>query len=289
MAEAAWTRPAKGLFEDTTWYWLMGDGKVITDDAGARRFVFFATAIDRAGNPDGMWDFRRMGGAVITIDNPDDEPDMWRAAQKVNPLVTETAMHGEAPRTSENWGLAIVRWEAAEAPGKQTLYVYGLRSKAPGDNTLLVARCDETHIDDPESWTFFDGESWVDDAGAAVGIATGLVDEFSIQPVWRDDHDELVLVQSEPFLGRHILVRTSVLPEGPWSEPAKVYEVKEPAIDDRLITYAAKGHGHLSRPGALLVSYVVNSTDFGQIFRDATLYRPRFVRVGLEALPPAPN
>ena len=287
VAEAAWTRPAEGLFAKTTWYWLMGDGAVVKDEAGQTRFVFFATAIDRAGNPEGMWDFRRVGGAVITVENPGDEPDAWRAVQKVNPLVTETARHGEAPKTSENWGLAIVRWTSEDE--SERLYIYGLRSEAPGDNTLLVARCAEQDLDEPEAWTFFDGTTWVGDPGAAAGIALNLVDEFTIQAVHRNGRDDLVLVQSEPILGHHILVRTAMRPEGPWSEPAKVYEVTEPADDERLITYAAKGHAHLSRPGSLLITYVINSADFGQIFRDASLYRPRFVRVGHEALPAAPE
>ena len=64
-------------------------------------------------------------------------------------------------------------------------------------------------------------------------------------------------------------------------------EVSEVAEDDRLFTYAAKGHAHLSRPGELLITYMINSRDFGQIFREAGLYRPRFVRVAVENLPAA--
>jgi hypothetical protein len=50
------------------------------------------------------------------------------------------------------------------------------------------------------------------------------------------------------------------------------------------MTYAAKAHTHLSRPGELLVSYIVSSQDFEQIIGDASLYRPRFVRVPLEII-----
>jgi len=46
-------------------------------------------------------------------------------------------------------------------------------------------------------------------------------------------------------------------------------------------TYAAKGHAPLSRRGELLISYVVNAHDFGAMFRDATIYRPRFLRIPL--------
>ena len=47
--------------------------------------------------------------------------------------------------------------------------------------------------------------------------------------------------------------------------------------------YNAKAHPHLSRPGELLISYNVNTFDFwGDFFRDADIYRPRFIRLKLE-------
>ena len=46
-------------------------------------------------------------------------------------------------------------------------------------------------------------------------------------------------------------------------------------------TYAAKGHLQLSRQGELLISYVVNSHEFGAMFKDATIYRPRFISIPL--------
>ena len=91
------------------------------------------------------------------------------------------------------------------------------------------------------------------------------------------------------MLGHHILARAAASPEGPWSKPERIYKVPEPGEDKGLITYAAKGHAHLSREGELLVTYAVNSSDFGQIFRDASLYRPRFVRVPLEMLSEPPG
>ncbi|MER5888596.1 hypothetical protein ABT160_32630 [Streptomyces sp. NPDC001941] len=51
-----------------------------------------------------------------------------------------------------------------------------------------------------------------------------------------------------------------------------------------MITYDARLHQHLARPGELLVSYNVNSLDPADNRTDASLYRPRFVEV---ALPPA--
>ena len=288
VERAAWIDPDAELWPDGTWYWLMGDGARVPNQGGEDRFVLFAAALGRSGSPDGMWDFRQIGGVIFEIENPDDPPSAWRATQKRNLLTTEAPVHGEPWRTTESWGLVVVEWdEPGEIgePGARTLYIFGERSVAPGQHHLLVARCAEPDLADPNAWRFYDGESWSSNAVDAEAIATGVMGEMTIQPIERDGQRQLVLIQSEPIFGRHVLARCALAPEGPWSEPKRLHKVRELDTDDRLMTYAAKGHAHLSRPGELLVSYMINSRDFGQIFRDASLYRPRFLRVPHEELP----
>jgi hypothetical protein len=55
--------------------------------------------------------------------------------------------------------------------------------------------------------------------------------------------------------------------------------VPEVATNRAYFTYAAKGHARLSRPGELLVTYLVNSQNFGDLIGDTTIYRPMFLRV----------
>ena len=93
-------------------------------------------------------------------------------------------------------------------------------------------------------------------------------------------------MQNEPLLGPGILVRTAPSPLGPWSAPREVFRPTEPAGDKDLFSYAAKGHAALSPPGELLISYIVSAHDFWRLFREADLYRPRFVRVPLDAVLP---
>jgi hypothetical protein len=92
------------------------------------------------------------------------------------------------------------------------------------------------------------------------------------------------MVHSEPFLGRRIFVRTASRPEGPWSKPMPVYRVPEVDRNRAYFTYAAKGHVQLSRSGQLLISYVVNSHDFGAMCKDAAIYRPRFISIPTSGL-----
>ncbi|MCB9844641.1 MAG: hypothetical protein H6811_01450 [Phycisphaeraceae bacterium] len=283
---APWLVPEPGLFPDDAWYWMMGDGIIVQRESG-ERLVLFASAIGPSGNPQGMWNFRRVGGVIFSIDNPRDPPDRWRASQRTNPIVGEEPHFGvesdpEIPR--DNWGLALVRWPAAS----NSIYIYGVRSLAGGRRDLLLARATDATLENPSRWEFCTGDAWSTEPTAATGLAPWIPDEFTIHAVGRDGKTLLVMIHSEMILGRRIMARTARSPSGPWSEPAPVFTVTGPESDSRLITYAAKGHASLSRSGELLVSYVINSTEFGQVLRDASLYRPRFVGVPLALLPDPP-
>jgi hypothetical protein len=71
-------------------------------------------------------------------------------------------------------------------------------------------------------------------------------------------------------------VRTARGWGGPWSEPAVVYSPPE-KCRPKVLIYAAKAHPHLTG-GGLVLTYASNSLDFGELFRDQSLYYPRFVR-----------
>src|SRR5579863_10359902 len=84
-------------------------------------------------------------------------------------------------------------------------------------------------------------------------------------------------------LSPEIVVRQAPRPEGPWGPPAVVHRCPEADWNPKYFCYAAKAHPELaSGDRELIVSYAVNSTDFGQAIRDLRIYRPRFVRVGLD-------
>ena len=92
------------------------------------------------------------------------------------------------------------------------------------------------------------------------------------------------MVHSEPVFGPRIFVRTARRPEGPWSDRRAVYHITDLDAKAKHFPYAAKGHAHLSRAGELLITYVVNPHDFWKMVGNASIYRPRFVRVPLTAV-----
>ena len=73
-------------------------------------------------------------------------------------------------------------------------------------------------------------------------------------------------------------MRSARTPWGPWSDPALLYDCPDGAADPRRFCYSAKAHPALAGGDFLIVSYVVNSTDFWQVAREGSLYWPRFVR-----------
>ena len=93
-----------------------------------------------------------------------------------------------------------------------------------------------------------------------------------------------MLVQSEPVFGKHLLARTADRPEGPWSDPVPFYEVPGLPEGSKRFTYAGKAHAECSKAGELLVTYAINGSEFADILAHASVYRPYFVRVPLEAL-----
>jgi hypothetical protein len=139
-----------------------------------------------------------------------------------------------------------------------------------------------------DQWRFYAGpETWSADPRDALPVAKNVTSELSVEPIEFAGQRRFVMVHSQPPLERKILVRTAAEPQGPWTEPLAVYSAPEVDRDKSYFAYAAKGHASLSKPGELLISYVVNSNDFKTAQRDLEIYRPRFVRLPLETLFPS--
>lgn len=308
----SWLDPARdaGCAEADSWFWPMGDGVVVPTAPGAHagghsepadgdaglvtgrtrdRLVLFVTRFGPSGNPEGMWNFRRVGGMLAIIDNWRDDPGAWRMRFVENPLVTPEPRHGAPARSGVNWGAAaILEARAGVGDAEPRLFVFGVEQNADGEKRLVLARVPAARVEDFALWEFLGPSGWGRGGTDLAPLCAPVPDEFSIERVGVDGAVRLVMIHSEAPLGRRMMARAAPRPEGPWSDAAPLLEVPRVGQDPRLLTYAHKAHGALSAPGELLVSYVINSTDFGQVVGDATLYRPRFLRVRLGEIPRQP-
>jgi hypothetical protein len=280
----AWLVPPNGPgqpenADNRDWFWATGGGVVTSRETRAgRRLIVFLFRTRRDPHGKGVWNFATVGTSLAVIDNLSDPPERWR------PRIFDIPGTGRFKDPSNGqssleilWGMSATGQQHAAEAGR--VLVFGTRKSGPFDMGLVMARAPSA-IERFNDWRFA-GESGASQSVStgARPIAQGLVSEFTIEkmddrgrPIW-------VLVQSEPLLGKRIFVRTAAQPEGPWSPRRPIYSVREVVANRNYFTYAAKGHAALSRPGELLVTYLVNSQNFGDLVTDTTIYHPKFLRI----------
>jgi len=246
---AAFITPDDGIGEFWMSHGTVAEGKL----------YLFLTQIVEGGQYIGTW--------LGEVDNPQDEPLNWRIKQYKVPF----------GRYSKNgnlyFGVAVMR-------DMDSIYIYGCDEdwkKGMGGRSMIAARVPPDKIADFERWRFWNGTGWVKDFNQASGLfdGTGAEGSVSFQPATK----KYVAVYTDEGMSANIMMRISDTPIGPWSEPYEVYKCPEYKWHKTYFCYAGKGHPELSRPDELIVTYACNSTDFGQMARDARIYRPRFLKI----------
>lgn len=272
----AWIRPDPVYGSD--WYWPAGNGLMVEDDSDRFRLLFFMSQLARSPGSDEMWAFYRSGNALVIVDNPAEDVPDWRIRKVSFPL---NLSMGE----KIGWGVTLLSVPAPVPSRERYLYIFGIDESDLGNKKLILARAPAGRIEDLSAWQAYQGNgAWAAFASGWYPVAERLASELSIEPVVIGGRLWYVMVHSEDAFGSHILVRMSQNPEGPWSQPFPAYQVKDIEKDRALFTYAAKSHACISRPGELLVSYVINAVDFDMLIANADLYRPRFIRIPLNRL-----
>ena len=279
----AWITPDPALQsskgEASHWYWV-ADAITAPGHAGRERLIVFLWRMARSGNE--VMGFRGVGNALAIIDDAAADWSTWRPKQfTITHAVPNSAEDKRRPEIV--WGSEVLL--VSEADGRRFLVIFGYRQPLRLAMQLVAARVPPDAVEQMDAWEFRTSGGWSSSLADAVSLAQGLTTEFSVSRIDSPTGPRWVLVQSEPSFGRHIFARTSRSPFGPWSPPKPVYQVPGVDAKKRHFTYSAKAHPELSRAGELLVSYVVNSLDFGEAVNNADIYRPRFIRVPAVALP----
>lgn len=280
------TGDAKPGESNADWFWPTGGGVVLPAADGTSKLVLLLHRVRKADRPGTIWNFQVVGTTMAIIDRPDEPVEKWQPRQLDIPETSARDNSSlQADRPEIRWGMAACIDPEEPPAGNRHVYIFGTRRYDTIGLSLLIARVECDGIKEFSKWRFFAGnDRWSERVDDAAPIADSLVSEFSIDRVQLDGPARWVIIQSEQLFGRRILARTAPRPAGPWSKPIPIHTVAELADRKSLFTYAAKGHATLSRPGELLVTYIINSHKFGEIVNDATLYRPRFIRMPLKRL-----
>jgi hypothetical protein len=277
--------PGQGT-ENGDWFWATGGGVVAARENGqARRLIVFLFRTRRDPQGKGVWSFATAGTSLAVIDNVSEPPERWQPRIYDVPGTGRVAGGAGSRSPIETfWGMSACAPDETSPLGGRLL-ICGTRKSGLFDMALVMARVPAGSIERFNTWSF------VADSGPANprpavprSIAKGLVSEFSVERLEIAGRTTWVLIQSEPLLGKRIFARTATRPEGPWSPPRTIYTVPDVARSRQYFTYAAKGHASFSRPGELLVTYLVNSQNFGDLVHDTTIYHPKFLRVPVAAL-----
>lgn len=243
------------------WFWLQ---------AGAcidQKLFLFLTQIEKT-DASSVFGFRQIGQSLGIVTNPLASPLEWRVEQCELPCAEF------ASKRRRTFGTATL------VDGGY-VYIYGTDEEdrfAGLDRYLTVARVPTNSVADFSAWRYYTDGQWSVDFRKATRLASGMASECSVS--FLPKLGQYVLVYTDQGLSPKILARTSRTPWG-WSAPRTVYRCPEMSEDRRIFCYAAKAHPSQGADDELMVSYVANSYDFGQVIADARLYWPRFVRVRL--------
>ena len=245
------------------WYW---PGHGIRLDEGSL-IIFLYVMVATPGEGLG---FASVGYAIAVIDDPDALAETW------NPRIVDIAPSAfdAIPATAVvqdgEYIIAVaIRQEGMHA-GALVRYPASLLAQGEVGQSQWWAGEERGWV--PESSLGADGPTFVlDDAGS----------ECSLH--WDDRSRSFIHIASYGFGATTIGLRSAPALIGPWSSPAMVYRPPE-SDGPRAFVYAAKAHPELMGPDAadLVVTYAVNSFDFGDLFTPHgahSLYWPRFVLV----------
>jgi hypothetical protein len=250
-------------------YFWIGDG--LTDN-GSDKIYLFAYRI-RNTNDGSMFPFKEVGGTMLVLPKGAKIP-----FDNYNQLDLPFPTHEEDSMATSFGGAVLNNIEAAGVPDPDGyLYIYGVRGKA---KELIVTRVKPGSIEDFKSWEFKTSGGWSNDLKSAQGFMDSVSNEFSVSPI---GNGKYALVYQLGGIDTRICLQIGSSPSGPFGPRAYIYNTAKDISGKDLITYNAKAHPALSKPGELLVSYNVNSFSFlQQIEKTPNFYRPRFFRVVFE-------
>jgi Domain of unknown function (DUF4185) len=227
----------------------------------------FLLQLERADLPP-PFGFKLVSNWLGHVRNPEDPPQRWIISQRKIP-----------------WGNAQRQFGSFVLVRESYCYIFGTVAESVNGQIswhMILARAPIDRLSDFNSWLFFREGEWIANVDRAGRICENVASEFSVsfQPLL----NQYVLIYTEKGFSGHSnssVIRLSPNLYGPWTNPIPVYRCPEAQRDPRICCYAAKGHPEIaSSPEELILTYVATSCDGDlKVLADASLYRPRFLRI----------
>lgn len=257
--------PNNSLSKEGEYFWL-GDGFINHEKNNA--LYIFAYHVHKTGP--NVFDFEQTNISLLKIINPTKE-----GIKIQEQIPTDFGFMHEFSQKRGYFGSGVfVNTKEANAPNPDGyVYIYGV---IEGDKSLIVARTLPKDFEGINTWTYWDGTSWVKDKQHVAPLSTGVSNELSVTPT---GDGRYLLTYQVLGISDKIGIQVGDSPIGPFGKLHEVYTCPEYKEKD-LLPYNAKAHYHLSKPGELLISYNTITLNFWEdIQKDATIYHPRFIKV----------
>jgi hypothetical protein len=182
-------------------------------------------------------------------------------------------------------------WGQWVLPHGAYTYVYGIEDLG-AVKYLHLARVRGTDLRTP--FEFFRGgdeadpASWSANEADSVRVMDYVAPELSIHQL-KPNLYMLTTLDGTELFSSHLVAYFSTSAAGPWTNKTPLYTTPETGAtgsygNPNVITYNAHVHPELSTDQRLVISYNVNSLDStigGDLYRDVSIYRPRFIDVTL--------
>jgi hypothetical protein len=222
---------------------------------------------------DAAFGFKEVGNVLIKV-RAGDKPPYHAQEQQDTPFYIPDRGEG-----SGSFGAGIyVNTQSAGAPGPDGfIYVYGVLGKW---KKVLVGRVLPQDFESFDKWTYWNGKSWQADIGKAAAIADWVSNELSVSPL---PDGRYAMIFQIGTMSKDIGLRIGATPYGPFGPTIKIWDCSSDLTNKNYFVYNAKAHPSLSKPGELIISYNINSTEFFKdLPSDPNMYRPRFIRLNLK-------
>lgn len=250
-----------------SYYWP-GDGFVLDEKLFIANKVIVPSVAKKAGD----FGFEWKSDDLTVVSNPGQLPTAWQWNTVALPEHNKTALMGTACLLKDDYAYFYMSLQKF-AVGTN-VHPTGV-SRIP-KNALLSM--------DMSKFEFWNGQKWVSDIAQSSVIIEDGASEMTVTELNGEPY--LVATYMAP-MSADICMRFSKKPEGPWSDPIKIFECPEHQIKvlgRRTAVYSAKAHPELSRhKDEIVVTYCSNPGEMKHYLSRPDLYYPRVIRVVLRS------
>jgi len=180
-----------------------------------------------------------------------------------------------------------VRWGHAVVKDDPYVYIYGgdFVDSIPDDKAgVHVIRARISEHNELAGLSYFDGEDWSSDPNESkemAGLNISISEQFS---VFKHQVKFVLISHERGYKSTKIYSYIADSPAGPWRNEKMLYQTNESLQNSNIFTYNAMAHPQYIKDGELLLSYNMTSSNVSDIYTDATIYRPRFLRCPLDKI-----